>query len=201
MLRDGRRVLERMRWGVVPSYHKGMIAEWTKKKISTYNTRDDSVQKSGLWKRIWTRNRCLIPVSGFYEWYHTPGAKKGTPPQSYYFTDAHGAPALTIAGIFDRWNNPENEGRELLSCSMMTTGPSAHLAKVHDRQVVTLQPDQFAAWLDGSAGTEILAPAPEEAIRYWPVSKRINKVSAPQDDKTLIEPVTLEPESGTSLLI
>jgi putative SOS response-associated peptidase YedK len=91
-------------------------------------------------------------VSGFYEWYHAPGAKKGTPPQPYYFTHAHGAPALTIAGIFDRWNDPENEGRELLSCSMMTTAPNAHVAKVHDRQVVTLHSDQFAAWLDGSAG-------------------------------------------------
>jgi len=100
---------------------------------------------------------------------------------------------------------PEVEAHPRMTSTKLSgslpTGPSAHVAKVHDRQVVTLQPDQFAAWLDGSAGTEILAPAPEEAIRYWPVSKRINKVSAPQDDKTLIEPVTLEPESGTSLLI
>ena len=79
--------------------------------------------------------------------------------------------------------------------------PNANLAKVHDRQVVTLGPDQFSAWLEGSAGTETLVPAPEEAIRYWPVSKRINKVSAPHDDKTLIEPVILEAESGTALLV
>jgi hypothetical protein len=32
-------------------------------------------------------------------------------PQPYYFTEEHGAPALIIAGIFDRWNDPENEGR------------------------------------------------------------------------------------------
>jgi putative SOS response-associated peptidase YedK len=64
-----------------------------------------------------------------------------------------------------------------------------------------MQPDQFSAWLDGTAGTDMLVPAPEQAIRYWPVSKRINKVSAPHDDKTLIEPITLEPESGTALLV
>jgi hypothetical protein len=109
--------------------------------------------------------------------------------------------ALTIAGIFDRWNDPENEGRELLSCPMMTTAPNAHVAKVHDRQVVTRGPDQFSAWLDGTAGTEILVPAPEEAIRYSPVSKRINSVKAPREDKTLIEPITLEPELGTGLLV
>jgi putative SOS response-associated peptidase YedK len=198
MLRDGRRVLERMRWGIIPHKHKGTIKDH---KLSTYNTRSEKVETSWTFAKIWQRHRCLIPVSGFYEWYHTPGAKKGTPPQPYYFTDAHGAPALTIAGIFDRWNDPENEGRELLSCSMMTTAPSAHVAKVHDRQVVTLQPDQYAAWLDGSAGTEMLVPAPDDAIRYWAVSKRINNVRAPPDDKTLIEPVTLEPDPATALLI
>jgi putative SOS response-associated peptidase YedK len=84
---------------------------------------------------------------------------------------------------------------------MMTTAPSEHVAKVHDRQVVTLRPDQFSAWLDGAAGTEILVPAPDDAIRYWPVSKRINTVSAPRDDKTLIAPVTLEPQAETTLLV
>jgi putative SOS response-associated peptidase YedK len=96
-----------------------------------------------------------------------------------------------LAGIFDRWADPENEGRELLSCSMMTTEPNPPIAKVHDRQVVTLRPDQFTPWLDGSAGTEMLVPAPDDAIRYWPVSKRINNVRTPRDDKTLIEPVEL----------
>jgi putative SOS response-associated peptidase YedK len=198
MLRDGKRVLERMRWGIIPAFHKGTIKQW---KAATYNTRDDTVEKSGLWRKIWKRNRCLIPVSGFYEWHHREGKPKKEPPQPYYFTDAHGAPALSIAGIFDRWNDPENENRERLSCSMMTTAPSAHVAKVHDRQVVTLRPDQFATWLDGSVGTETLVPALEEAIRYWPVSKRINKVSAPHDDKTLTEPIPLEPEPGTALLV
>jgi putative SOS response-associated peptidase YedK len=79
----------------------------------------------------------------------------------------------------------QNENREMLSCSMMTTAPSAHVAKVHDRQVVTLKSDQFAAWLDGSAGTEILVPPSDDAIRYRPVSKRISKVSAPHDDKSV----------------
>ena len=31
--------------------------------------------------------------------------------------------------------------------------------------------------------------SPRHAIRYWPVSKRINKVSAPRDDKTLIQSI------------
>ena len=45
---------------------------------------------------------------------------------------------------------------------------------MHDRLAVTLRPDQFTDWLDGSAGKETLVPPPDDAIRYWPVSKRIN---------------------------
>jgi putative SOS response-associated peptidase YedK len=73
--RDGRRVLERMRWGIIPHKHKGTIKDH---KLSTYNTRSEKVETSWTFAKIWQRNRCLIPVSGFYEWYHTPGAKKGT---------------------------------------------------------------------------------------------------------------------------
>ena len=188
MLRDGQRVTEIMRWGIIPAFHKGTAKQW---RGATYNTRDDNVEKSGLWKHIWKRNRCLIPVSGFYEWHWTDPNNKKEKPQPYYFTAGDGSPVLTIAGIFDRWKDPENDGRELLSFSMMTTAPNAHVGKVHDRLVVTLRPDQFRAWLDGSAGTEVLVPPPDDAIHYWPVSKRINSVKAPTDDRTLIEPVEL----------
>ena len=196
MLRDGKRVLERMRWGLIPSFHRGTIKQH---KLSTYNTRSEGVETARSFRNIWQKNRCLIPVSGFYEWYHAPEARKGTPPQPYYFTAADGSPALAIAGIFDRWNDPEQDGRELLSCSMMTTAPNALVGKVHDRQVVTLRPDQLAAWLDGSAGKETLVPAADDMVRYWPVSKRINSVRAPKDDRTLIEPV--EPASAALHLL
>jgi putative SOS response-associated peptidase YedK len=39
MLRDGKRVLERMRWWLIPWFHKGTIKEW---KRATYNTRSDA---------------------------------------------------------------------------------------------------------------------------------------------------------------
>jgi putative SOS response-associated peptidase YedK len=89
MLRDGKRVLERMRWGIIPHKHNGTIKDH---KLSTHNTRSESVETSWTFGKIWQRHRCLIPVSGFYEWHHREGKPKKEPPQPYYFTDAHGAP-------------------------------------------------------------------------------------------------------------
>jgi hypothetical protein len=33
----------------------------------------------------------------------------------------------------------------------------------------------FGAWLDGSAGPELLKPANEDLLQAWPVSKRVNR--------------------------
>jgi putative SOS response-associated peptidase YedK len=54
---------------------------------------------------------------------------------------------------------------------------------------VLLDERDFAPWLAGAAGTEILHPANEEALREWIVSRRINSSRAPDDDPSLVEPV------------
>jgi len=56
---------------------------------------------------------------------------------------------------------------------------------------VLLAPEQFDAWLDGSAGKEVLVPAPEDMLLKRPVSKRVNSSRAPKEDATLIDPVEL----------
>jgi putative SOS response-associated peptidase YedK len=59
--------------------------------------------------------------------------------------------------------------------------------RVHGRRVVN--PDQFAPWLSGEAGAQVLKPAPNNYLRRWPVSKLVNSSKADADDATLIEPV------------
>jgi hypothetical protein len=39
-----------------------------------------------------------------------------------------------------------------------------------------LQPDHFASWLDGSAGIELLTPVPNNVLRVWRVSRRVNSL-------------------------
>ena len=45
------------------------------------------------------------------------------------------------------------------------------------------------AWLTGKAGVELLRPAPNDFLRMWPVSKRVNASGRGDDDPSLIEPV------------
>jgi hypothetical protein len=41
------------------------------------------------------------------------------------------------------------------------------------------------------AGLEILKPAPDDLVKMWPVSKRVNSSRAPADDAMLIERIAL----------
>ena len=72
---------------------------------------------------------------------------------------------------------------------MIVTNANTLAARVHDRMPVLLQPKDFDRWLEGSAGTELLKPAPDDYLQVWPVSRRVNSSRALGDDPALIERV------------
>ena len=53
------------------------------------------------------------------------------------------------------------------------------MAPVHERMPLILAPRSWATWLTGpvAAAQALLVPAPEEALRCWPVSHRVNRVA------------------------
>jgi putative SOS response-associated peptidase YedK len=177
---DGKRELIRARWGLVPGWWKKPLKEL---KLATFNARAETVDQKPMFRSAFKRKRCLIPVSGYYEWQDTPGGK-----QPWYFTARDGSPALTIAGLWDEWTNPES-GKPLKSCTMIITEPNKFVAEVHDRMPVLLAEQQFDPWLSGEAGVESLKPAPNDFLQKWPVSKRVNSSRADDDDPTLIEKI------------
>ena len=93
-------------------------------------------------------NRCLIPASAFFEF---TGTKY--PKTKHRFT-LNDAPFLAIAGL---WR--EAEGNQAASFTMLTTSPGPDIAPFHDRQVVVLRPENWAAWLSLTKPQEDLLQA------------------------------------------
>jgi putative SOS response-associated peptidase YedK len=176
--RDGKRELVTMRWGLVPRWWSKTLKDV---KMATFNARAETVETKPFFRDAFKRTRCLIPVSGYYEWQDTPGGK-----QPWYFTARDGSPALTIAGLWDEWRD-RSSGQALKSCTMIITEPNAFVAEVHDRMPALLADDDFEPWLSGTAGIGLLKPAPENVLQRWPVSKRVNSSKAPAEDSTLID--------------
>ena len=94
MAEDGKRELIRDRWGLIPGWWPKPLKEL---KLATFNARAETVDEKPMFRTAFKRKRCLIPVSGYYEWQDTPGGK-----QPWYFTARDGSPALTIAGPLGR---------------------------------------------------------------------------------------------------
>ena len=189
--RDGNRELVSMRWGLVPRWWSKTLKDV---RMATFNARAETVETKPFFRDAFKRNRCLIPMSGYYEWQDTPTGK-----QPWYFTAGDGSPILTAAaGLWDSRKNPET-GQPLLSCTMIITEPNSFVATVHDRMPVLLTEKQFEPWLSGEAGAEYLKPAGNDMLlQMWPVSKRVNSSKAPADDPTLIERVDLSPGLAAS---
>jgi putative SOS response-associated peptidase YedK len=97
------------------------------------------------------------------------------------------SPILSTAGLWDTRKDIET-GDRVMSTTMIITDANDFVSPIHDRMPVLLEPDQFAQWLAGEAGTEILVPAATDRLRVWPVSRRVNKVGN-GEDPTLIEEV------------
>jgi putative SOS response-associated peptidase YedK len=180
--REGKRELVTMHWGLVPFWWSKPLKEL---RLATFNARVETVETKPFFREPFKERRCLLPISGYYEWQDTPGGK-----QPWYFTARDGSPLLTAAGLWDQWKNRET-GERILSCTMIITQPNDFVAEVHDRMPVLLMPERFDAWLSGETGADQLKPAPNDYLQRWPVSRRVNSSKADKDDSTLVDAIKL----------
>lgn len=176
--RDGANHLSPMRWGLIPSWWKKTI----KDVPATFNARAETVVDKPMFRDAFRSRRCIIPASGYYEWRNMPDGKQP------YFVSASDGGVLSIAGLWDRWTNPQT-GEPVISCTMIITDANALARPVHDRMPVLLAPADIGAWLGGAGGIELLRPAADTTLRMWPVSRRVNRTGSGDDDPTLPDEV------------
>jgi putative SOS response-associated peptidase YedK len=188
--REGKRELVSMRWGLIPRWWSKTVKD---AKMATFNARVETVETKPFFRDAFKRTRCLIPVSGYYEWQNTPDGK-----QPWYFTARDGPPALTTAGLWDEWRDRAT-GEKLQSCTMIITEPNRFVAEVHDRMPAILAEKDFGPWLNGQAGVELLKSAADDLLQRWLVSKRVNSSKAPADDATLIDRIDIETRPAVQL--
>jgi putative SOS response-associated peptidase YedK len=105
-----------------------------------------------------------------------------------YFISAADGTVLSIAGLWDEWKDPETS-EPVLSATLIVTAANDFTRPIHERMPVLLGHQDHEAWLTGKAGVELLRPAPNDLLRMWPVSKRVNVSGRGDDDASLIEPV------------
>jgi putative SOS response-associated peptidase YedK len=182
--RDGERRLAAARWGFQPFWTENAAARTPRSWI---NARAETAAASPAFGPAIRSTRCVIPADLFYEWDRTV-----RPRQPFAIGPASGGEMLALAGI---WSRSRAFG---VTAAILTTRPNELVAPIHNRMPVILSRDMLDAWLDPSASLgelePMLAPAPEETLRLWPVSTEVNKVAA--DGPHLLRPIDLPVNLG-----
>ncbi len=176
---DEPRELAFFRWGLIPFFAKDM-----KMGARMINARSETVASKPSFRAAFKRRRCLIPADGFYEWRKVADDKI---PFHIGFGDGS---ALAMAGLFERWKNPD--GNVVESCTILTTEPNPEMAPIHDRMPVILGPEDWDLWLDpGVESRQLLEPlfSPWAGTKLVPVpvSKHVN--SPRNDDINCVLPI------------
>jgi putative SOS response-associated peptidase YedK len=167
-----------MRWGLIPGWWK----KTAKEVPSTFNARAETIADKPMFRSAFKCTRCLVPASGYYEWRTLEKAK-----QPYFISAADGA-VLSIAGLWDQWKDPAT-GETLSSATLIITAANDFTRCIHERMPLFLGQEDHDAWLTGKAGVEVLRSAPNDLLRMWPVSTRVNKSGQGDDDPSLIEAI------------
>ena len=188
------RSINTARWGLIPSWAKD-----ASRQANAINARVESIAEKPTFKSAFKSRRCLVPVTGYYEWATELGKYK--PKQPFYIShkDKH---SLAIAGLYESWINPATNS-PITTAAIITREAVGIVAPIHHRMPVILPKDLWSAWLSNKSLTPdetehylnmINLNQPDEALTFWPVSDEVN--NARNAGAQLAQEIAL-PESGT----
>lgn len=177
---DGALTPRYARWGLIPRWVKDPAAF----RATLFNARSETAHEKPSFRDAFKATRCIVPVSGFYEW---RASLDGGPKQPYWIRRRDGAP-LALAGLF-----AHNEAATAVtSFTILTARPAALLALLHDREPVRIPAGLVDGWLDPDRSdvaslSDLLEPGDPRDLEAVPVSVRVNRPGV--DDASLLEPV------------
>lgn len=159
---SGGRFAEPVRWGLIPSWAKDPSIGH---KLA--NARIETAAGKPSFRAAMGSRRCLIFVSGFFEWRADKPVK-----QPFYIYRADGEP-LVLAGLWESWRQPD--GTPLRTCTILTRDANALTATVHTRMPVIVERPDYARWIDPAVTVPPeLPPTPADELAMHRVSRAVN---------------------------
>jgi putative SOS response-associated peptidase YedK len=176
---SGERRLARMRWQLVPATEPSFSS-----KLTTFNARSESIFVSPMYRDLVVRQRCIVPLSGFYEWKRMGDGKR---PFRIFLREE---PIMSVAGIWETWHPGLPDERQ--SFSVLTTSANEFMSELHDRMPVILARSDEEVWLDSEFSErrtlqKMLKACPSSWLDRIEVSSLVN--SPKNNSPALLEPV------------
>lgn len=169
VIRENPNILTTMRWGFIPFWAKSMNVGY-----NMINARSETVLDKPYFARAFLHERCLVPVTGFYEWKKPENGAGGN--KIPYYIKIKSNDVFSFAGIYSNWRGSDD--KDVVSFSILTTEPNELMKDIHDRMPVIIPQKDETTWLNlESTQTELYAllrAYDERDMETYPVSTFVN---------------------------
>lgn len=127
---DGKPGLGVMQWGFPKWDGKGVII----------NAKSETAAEKRTFSRLLEEKRCVIPSTGFYEWYKKDKVKR----KDKYLFQMKDSPMLYMAGLYNKFQ----DGEDIRECFVIfTRAANRSIQDIHDRMPVILHKNELENWL------------------------------------------------------
>ncbi|MDX9930805.1 MAG: SOS response-associated peptidase [Bacteroidales bacterium] len=179
--------IETMQWGLIPSWVRDAAsAEEIRKK--TFNARSETIDVKPSFAESFRSGRCIVPVSGFYEW-----QMSGMVRLPWYITSTAGT-IMSLGGLWSEWYD-RNAGIACRTFSIVTTEANLMMAGIHNtkkRMPLVLLDDGIDSWLKDDTPADYLkkmmVPLPEGLLSAHTIGPLISKRDIDKNRPEIIEP-------------
>lgn len=113
-----------------------------------------TAEKSHTFYKKVENNRCIIPVTGFYDWMHVANPSKKTPIKVKHRMHWKSTDHFYIAGYYDVWENKE------IGFGLITTVANSLMSVVHNSKL------RMPLCLDSKMANKFLNDAPIEDFTF-----------------------------------
>ncbi len=157
----GRRLLS-MRWGFLPHWYKSPTDG-----PLLINARSETLAEKPAFRDACQTRRCLIPVSGFYEW--TKDADGKRLPWFIHTEDS----VIAFAGVWQQWDKGDIP---MTTCAIVTTASNGALSEIHHRMPLRVAPEDWPLWLGeaGKGAARLMTGSSGDVFSFHRVDPRVN---------------------------
>jgi len=161
---EGEWQLKDMRWWLVPAWSKEVSTKYT-----MFNAKSETLSKSRAFRLPFERKRCVVPVSGYYEWTKEEGVKLP------HLIKPESVAGFTFAGLWDKWQQGETI---VESCTIITGAAPDAMKSIHHRIPIHLNSEEIDRWLGKESSPKelmsILSPHLRMPLTITPLSSYVS---------------------------
>lgn len=128
--KNGNRSAYPMKWGFTLKEGKAPVI----------NARVETAHLKDFFSDSWSRRRCIIPASWYYEWEHLHTSDGKTKTGSKYLIQPKGSMSTWLCGLY-RYEN------DLPVFTILTCEPTKEVSRIHDRMPLMLPSEKIDDWI------------------------------------------------------